>query len=432
MLLFFDIKILKRLNRDAVEQNFNISQVKVVFIVLAVFAALWFSDDVAKDIAPLVLLFILPPYLLRRSRFLSAFKLTPPLEVDTGVPSPSREVLELISGALGVIIFWAYGVVVFGFLASGVMDLARGVVSEMGELIISALVSSVWIMCLVYFASRQFSDRGFLTNVALRRQGRSWIMVGIMPFVLGLSFATFSSYLAVTREIQPQTPLNEVLETTQSMGLILCFLFLAVCVAPLVEEIVFRGYFFHVLKTWLGSKKAIYLIALTFAFLHVGQYWGDWLAIAMVTTLGFTLTILRAWTGTTLASVITHYVYNGGVTIIPIIMIALANPSYFEYKAYYPYHDFQTKESLLRKSIAHEPDLADAYNDLAWLYVEEDVELEEALVLVDKALSYAPDQPAYLDTKASVLKKLGRFEEAKNIRDWLERQKVSEMPGKLP
>jgi len=45
--------------------------------------------------------------------------------------------------------------------------------------------------------------------------------------------------------------------------------------------------------------------------------------------------------------------------------------------------------------------------------------LEEALELVEKALSYAPQQPAYLDTKAEVLEKLGRFDEAKPIRDLL-------------
>ena len=199
---------------------------------------------------------------------------------------------------------------------------------------------------------------------------------------------------------------------------------MAICIAPLIEEIVFRGYFFHVLEEWIGVQKAIYVIALTFAFLHVGQYWGDWLAIIMVTVLGFALTLLRAWSGSTIASVITHYVYNGGVTIIPIIMIAISNPAYLEYKINYFDYDAQTKEILLRKSIASQPDFVDAYNDLAWLYAEEEKNLNEALELVDKALKVAPQQPAYLDTKAEILEKLGRFDEAQLIRNRLE--------GKLP
>ena len=91
-----------------------------------------------------------------------------------------------------------------------------------------------------------------------------------------------------------------------------------------------------------GKKFAIYVIALVFAFLHLGQYWGDWLAIGMVTLLGFALTILRAYSGTTIASVIAHYVYNGGVTIIPIIMMILSNPAYFKYKTYFHSYDAQT------------------------------------------------------------------------------------------
>jgi hypothetical protein len=224
------------------------------------------------------------------------------------------------------------------------------------------------------------------------------------------------------RPVQPQTPLNEIFDTAQSVSLILVFFFLAVCIAPLIEEIIFRGYFYRVIKERVGAKKTIYLIALTFAFFHVGQYWGDWMAIAMVTLLGFTLTILRAWTGTTVASVITHYVYNTGVMIIPIIMIAVSNPPYFQYTVRYFYHDARTKEALLKESIANDPDLVNAYNDLAWLYAEENKNLDMALKLVEKSLSYAPEQPAYLDTKAAILEKLGRVDEASSIRKRLKRE----------
>jgi len=244
----------------------------------------------------------------------------------------------------------------------------------------------------------------------------------LLSVALGLFFALCSSTITVMRQVQPQTPLNEIVEATQSIHLILIFLFVAVCIAPLIEEIIFRGYFFRVLEEWIGVQKTVYVIALTFALLHVGQYWGDWLAILMVTVLGFTLTLLRAWSGSTMASVITHYVYNGSVTIIPIIMIAISNPAYLEYQIHSLDYDAQTKEALLRESIAHRPDFVNAYNDLAWLYAEEGENLNEALELVEKALTVAPRQTAYLDTKAEILEKLGRLDEAKQIRNRLERK----------
>ncbi|MCK5012618.1 MAG: CPBP family intramembrane metalloprotease [Candidatus Omnitrophica bacterium] len=406
--IYFDSILFKQRDPELFKMAFQFSIWKILLSLLLILSVLIFCENRWEDLPLLVLLLVLPVYLLRRGRFVKS------MEWKGG-----QDISTLISSALGVIIVWFYGVIAFGLLTSAAMDLTAGAISEMGDLLLSVVFSSFLIVILVYRSSRHFSDQGFLTNVGLRKGNWPRVKVVLIPAVLGLSFALFSAYLSVTRKIQPQTPLSDVLETTQSFGLILAFLFLAICVAPLIEEIVFRGYFFHIIKQWLGIRGAVTIIALTFSFLHVGQYWGDWLAIAMVTALGFTLTILRAWSGTTVASVITHYVYNGSVTILPIIIMAISNPAYLEYKAYYSYHDAKTKEVLLRRSIAKQPDLPDAYNDLAWLYAGEEKNLDAALALIEKALSYAPDYPAYLDTKAEVLEKLGRYDEAKPIRDSL-------------
>ena len=81
-------------------------------------------------------------------------------------------------------------------------------------------------------------------------------------------------------------------------------------------------------------------------------------------------------------------------------MIAIANPPYYEYKTQYPNLDVQTRQRLLKESIAKQPDLIDAYNDLAWLYSQEEKNLNMALQLIDHALELAPegsevDQPRH-------------------------------------
>lgn len=410
ILIYFDVILLKKRDGSLFGQVFAISPLKAIAGFLLILVILIFSDDKPTDLPPLILLLFLPFYLLRRDQFVR------------NIDQQDNKSLRLRSSAVGVIVIWMYSVLVFGFILSALTELFAGAISEMGDLILSAAFSTFLIIFLVYRSSRHFSDQGFLTNVGLRKGNRSSIKVIFIPIVLGLFFAAFSTYITSMRLVQPQTPLSDILDTTRSVDLILIFLFLAICIAPLIEEIIFRGYFYRVIKEWIGTKKTIYVIALTFAFLHVGQYWGDWMAIGMVTVLGFTLTILRAWTGTTIASAITHYVYNGGVTIIPIIMIAITNPPYFQYTVYHPYHDAQTKEALLRESIVNNPDLVSAYNDLAWLYAEENKNLHVALELVEKSLSYAPEQSAYLDTKATVLEKLGRDSEALIIRRQLDRK----------
>lgn len=408
--IFFDSVLFKHVNQKLFAEVFRISTPKAILGGTLIGLLLIFPEGQWGDLSPLVFLLTAPVYLLRRGRLLREIERYSISVLPAGEGQPRSGVSLLLSDALGVIIYGVYGMVVFDFFLSGWLSLFPGPESEMTELIMSAIFSSVLGLWLVYRASQRFSDEGFLTNVGLRKGDRLWAQWFWIPCFLGLVFAFCASYLAVTRQIQPQTPLSEVLETTESLGLIVTFFFLALITAPLIEEIIFRGYFYHVIKQWAGSRWALYAISLTFAVLHVGQYWGDWLAIAMVGVLGFTLTILRAWTGTTLASVVTHYVYNGGVTIIPMIMMALSNPAYFEYKARYADYDRPAREALLRRSVEKQPDLADAYHDLALLYAEEDIKLEEALALIEKALSYAPDYRVYLETKTEILEKLGRAE----------------------
>jgi len=406
--VYSDIYLFKKEDRALFDQVFRAAPVLALSGSVLILAVLIFSGDVVADLPPVILLLVLPLYFLRREEYLRksmAF---------------GDEAMRAVSGALGVIIMWIYGVTVFALLLGGIEDIFPDAISVLGNLIVSAAFSSAWILCLIYRASCRFSDQGFLTNVGLRKGDKPWWKIFFVPAAAGLAFAFLSSFITVSRQVQPSTPLNEALEGTHSIGLILVFLALAILTAPLIEEIIFRGYFFHVVKRWLGTRRAVVIIALTFAFLHVGQYWGDWPAIAIVTFLGFALTMLRAWSSSTVASTVAHYVYNASVTFIPIVALALSNPDYFQYKAYYAYHDIQTKEALLEQAISRQPDLAEAYNELAWLYAEEGINLDRALPLIDTALDFAPEHPAFLDTKAAVLEQLGRHQEAQTIRRSLE------------
>jgi len=329
----------------------------------------------------------------------------------------------LKSDALGVIILWFLSLTAFSVIKNFFIDLYFPSESQMWELILTAIFSSFVLVALIYKVSLKFSDKGFMYNVGFHKAQCSVVQIAFIPAIIGLFFASFSAYIILARKIQPQTPLSDVLNAVQSPGAILIFLSLALIFAPFIEELIFRGYFFHVIARVKSERVAIYTIASIFAFLHVGQYWGDWLAILMVTILGFALTMLRAWSGSTIPSTVTHYVYNAGVTVIPILFLLYSNPSYFEYKFYFPMHDADKKEALLKESIRNDPVLADAYNDLAWLYVKENKNLQEALVLAEKALDFDPNVPAYIDTKAEVLFKLQRYDDSLKIRrDLLNRE----------
>lgn len=320
-IVYLDARMLRRLcrrsQRDARLFNdvFNVSPVLTVIIAGLILFHLAIVENSPQDLPQFLFIALLPIYLLRRIRFLNSVG-----GRDRPRPVPT-ETETLVSDAYNVILIWFLAMVVIGAFLKSAGQIFPAFGSEMGQLLLSAVFSSAIALILIVRASQKFSGRGFLYNVGLRKGERSVVEVFVVPVLIGLFFAIVSSLIIWLRHEQPVTPLSKIIDATDSVWLFAVFLAMAILAAPFIEEVIFRGYFFHVLSRARGERLAIYVIALVFAFLHIGQYWGDWAAIVMVMLLGFALTMLRAWSGTTLASIIAHYAYNAGVTIIPFYMV---------------------------------------------------------------------------------------------------------------
>ena len=408
-LLCLDMGVLKKQDPDLFKEIFSLTKLKTLLIGLAVLLLLIVFQDDQKNFLMTVLLVILPLYLTRRSRFFKEDLFSRGL---SSAFSKSYS-LGLFSDLCGVVITWFYCLFLFAVYYRGVAALFSVRSSELGELLLTTVVSSILLLTLIYQASGRFSQSPFPVNVGLVLGSRSKRKIIMVPFLVGCCFASLSAYLLWARKIQPETPLGVALEANTSVPFIFVFMALALLVAPLLEEIIFRGYIFRVLKLAKGERFAFYFVALSFAVLHVGQYWGDWLAITIVMALGFVLTFLRIWAQSTLASALMHYTYNAGVVVISAILLIASNPSYFKYKAYYDRLDMSTKVELLEDSIRRQPDFIEAYNDLAWLLSEENRDLDKALRLINMALDADATNEAYLDTKAEILEKLGHSDGAK-------------------
>ncbi|MCA9407524.1 MAG: CPBP family intramembrane metalloprotease, partial [Candidatus Omnitrophica bacterium] len=429
-IIIFDLRIFLRLDQEKVKERFRfparfINTLVILFFLLVVFIRN--QGDVAGFF---LLCFVLPIYIIRRNQIQKEIWQTDIKAVETELNTAAHDhdplTLRLMSDGLGVAIIWIYWTAMLSLGLKALDYFQPKALSEFAEVIISAFLSWVFILILIYKPAKNFSKGGFLTNIGLKRKGKSFLKVFVVPALAGIGFAWISATIITTRQVQPQTPLNEVIESSHSLGLGILFVLMAVLMAPFIEEIVFRGYYYHVIQRYKGRTFAVYFVALTFAFLHVGQYWSDWPAIIMVTLLGFVLTLLRVWADSTLASVVMHYFYNGCVVIFPVLFLLAKNPAYLEYRVSSFENAPQKNIELLRKSIEYNPDLAEAYNDLAWIYSENDQNLEEALLLIDKALSYDQKNVAFIDTKAQVLTKLGRIEDAMAIREGLLQNELSD------
>jgi tetratricopeptide (TPR) repeat protein len=232
-------------------------------------------------------------------------------------------------------------------------------------------------------------------------------------------FAYSSASIINAREIPPDTSFGDMMDSVDTSSGFFLFLAAAMIFAPFFEELLFRGYYFSVLSRVKGNVFAIIVIALSFSLLHVEQYWGDWAAIAMVTALGFVMTLFRYFTDSTVSSIIMHYVYNAGVMIFSIFMLISNNPAYFEYLGNAHLYTEEEKMEILSDIIKENPTFTDAYNELAIVHSMQVNKLNEGLNIINKALAYYPNRAVYLDTKAIILKKLNRLDEADDIAERL-------------
>ena len=131
-------------------------------------------------------------------------------------------------------------------------------------------------------------------------------MIAIVLFVIGAAATYFWG--------GSRTQLDALVES--SIAARMATAFIAVFTAPLVEELIYRGVLYSALERAVGKAISIGIVSLLFAGVHVFQYIENIAVIAVITLLSFTLTIVRANTGSVLAPFVIHLVFNGIQSVI--------------------------------------------------------------------------------------------------------------------
>ena len=103
------------------------------------------------------------------------------------------------------------------------------------------------------------------------------------------------------------SPLEKLLTTTPSLVMFVVF---GIAAAPILEEIIFRGFLFTVLMDLFGWRVAVVITSVLFAGLHLSQLRGNWPAVIVIFLVGFVLTLVRYRTDSLIPSVIMHTAYN--------------------------------------------------------------------------------------------------------------------------
>lgn len=92
-------------------------------------------------------------------------------------------------------------------------------------------------------------------------------------------------------------------------GLVL-FAVMALLIAPIVEEIVFRGFMLGAFTRRWGKGAALLVTVLIFGAIHLPQTWYYWPAIAGTFGLGVITAWMRLRSGSVLPAIATHFCYN--------------------------------------------------------------------------------------------------------------------------
>lgn len=400
--IYLDGRMFRRRDEELYRRHFRLRgwTLPVWCGILLIF---FFLPDGLEYLAAVFFIFGLPVYLSARRRLEGNLHSRQPLL------TPDNDTLPLVSDTIGVILYWFLGMVLVEVVIKLVLE---PFISELAKTLVVSVFSFIWVVFLVERMARSYPHISLKGILGLKRRDISAWRLWLLPALLGIAAAAVSSYIIHSRPFQPITPLTDLIDSTRSAGVIFFFLILAVLMAPFFEEALFRGFFFYVLQKFKGTAAAVAVITFIFGAMHVRQYWQDWAAILVVMVLGFILTGLRAWTGSSIPGMVTHYIYNFVMAVVPVVILLISNPSYYEFQARLPELTFSQKEELLLKSMEENPRHAASYNDLAWVYVEEGKNLDEALRLVDKALELDPNRFQLLDTKAEILYRMGRIEEA--------------------
>jgi len=234
---------------------------------------------------------------------------------DLRVPWSWLDVALFLIVAVGSLFLWSL-VVGFGL---GITAAARGMklaeVSDQPTVRTAVLLAQqvLWYGTLLLY---------LLLTIRVSRQAPFWRTLGWRPVTLlgrppALAYVvwTFAGMaLAVIiqvamRFIGPKTglPIEQFFRTRASVWMMMV---MALFVAPLVEEVIFRGYFYPVLARTFGVLGGVLVTGLAFGLMHAAQLWGGWGQISLLVVAGTVFTAVRARTGSIAASYFLHLGYN--------------------------------------------------------------------------------------------------------------------------
>jgi membrane protease YdiL (CAAX protease family) len=213
--------------------------------------------------------------------------------------------------------FWSYGdLIIFAGLTIPCMLLGFGLVKAVFWILHLHPAVKTWELLGAQFA---FYGLLFGTLVALFRlqydrpfwRSLAWVSVplpwySIVTSGVGLAMAVILLGLLIQMP-HTENPLTALLKDPTSLILVAVF---GTIVAPVCEELMFRGFLQPLLVRSMGAAAGILATAVPFGLLHFQEYGNSWRHVLLISLSGVAFGLMRHITGSTKAAAIMHSSYN--------------------------------------------------------------------------------------------------------------------------
>lgn len=249
------------------------------------------------------------------------FTPNPPLDP---APEPLAETALPVAASVTPAEYPPWGIVdvvliaVFSLIATGLLTMiAFGIVHvvpkwkhyTVGQLVSEPLVvippQAIGYLFTLFFmvlVVRRWTDDPFWRAVKWRWPSNAALYLAA-GLALSLAIQIGSSFLPIPKSL----PIDEFFKTTHAAWVLAIF---GVLIAPLFEELFFRGFLYPVLYRRIGFFAAMVVNSLLFAFTHEGQLARAWAPLLVLFVVGMMLTYVRERTQSVAASFLVHSGYN--------------------------------------------------------------------------------------------------------------------------
>lgn len=246
----------------------------------------------------------------------------------------------LVFGAFFIVMQFAVAALVIGYYSVyqhvTQIQLRRLMESDPTLLVVTSVASFALILLFLYVTLSVLRGMPFwrtlgwkkLKSDPLAGKGKPW-----MYFLSGCGLSLFVALASSQVKDMEHAPIEEFFKSRNGAMMLMA---MAVLVAPLAEETIFRGYLYPVFARIIsavaqrfgmecsqavrtGVASSILVTGILFGLMHGPQLGENWELVGLLILVGVIFTFARAWTGTVLASFLLHLGYNSMIAITAII-----------------------------------------------------------------------------------------------------------------